>query len=134
MATLGNLTTLKIGSILVGELTNIGQIEQTLGKVDVTTLNDTHRKYIPGGVKDTNDISIEGNYEKSEVGQVAMKTAYANKTTDTYIITFPTGATWTVKGFITNLVILGGAEVNDTTLNFTATIAVSEEPVFAEAV
>jgi Lambda phage tail tube protein, TTP len=132
MATLGRKTTIKINNQLVGKLTSIGEVEQTAGKVDVTTLDDDHRRYIPG-LKDTSDIPIEGQYVKGETGQVAMKEAYKNQTIDDYVVTFPSGATWTFKGFITSLVSAGSAEVDDTVLSFSATIAVDGEPVFAEA-
>jgi Lambda phage tail tube protein, TTP len=131
MAELGRKTTLKIGNQLVGKLTVIGEVEQTAGKVDVTTLGDNHRKYIPG-LKDTSDISIEGLYTKGELGQKAIQTAYKDQTTDEYIITFPSGATWTFNGFITSLISAGSAEVDDTVLSFSATIAIADEPVFVE--
>lgn len=135
MALLGNKAKLEIGDVsktTVGRLTSIGAFEQTREKVDVTAIEDEHKKYIPGGTIDTADIAIEGFYEKGDEGQEAMVTAFANKSIETFTITYSDGATLEIKGFITNLTTIGEASI-DEALGFSATIAVSEAPTLTLA-
>lgn len=135
MALLGNKAKLEIGDItkkLVGRLTSIGAFEQTVAKVEATALEDEHKVYIPGGLIDTTDIAIEGRYEKGDEGQLAMATAFANKSIETFTITYSDGAKLEVKGFLTNLTVIGQA-TSDETLAFAATIAISEAPTYTAA-
>jgi hypothetical protein len=135
MAELGNKAKLEIGSPtkkIVGRLTSIGAFEQTVAKVDVSALEDNHKQYIPGGIIDTTDIAIEGLYKKGDEGQAAMVTAFTNKSIETFTITWSDGAKLEVKGFLTNLTLIGQA-TSDETLAFAATIAPSEAPTFTAA-
>lgn len=132
---LGNKAKLEIGDTtktLVAKLTNIGAVEQTRAKVPVTALEDEHEQNAPGGVVSTGDISIEGFYVKGDEGQLAMSTSFASGKIDTFTVTYSDGAIWVLKGFITNLTVIGEA-TNDEGLPFAATIAVSEAPEFTPA-
>ena len=135
MATLGNKAKLEIGDTTkttVGRITSIGGIEQSVAKVDVSAHEDVHTKYIPGGIIETSDISIEGFYEKGDEGQAAMATTFASKSIETFTITYLDGAMFVVKGFIQSLKQIGDS-ANDEGLPFSATIVVSEAPTYTPA-
>lgn len=136
MAILGNKATLELGDItttVVGRVNSVGGVEQSIGKVDVSALEDVHRKYVPGDIVDTSDIAIEGFYEKGDEGQLAMATAFASKAIETFTITYSDGAMFVLKGFIQALTQIGESGI-DEGLPFSATIVVSEEPTYTPAV
>lgn len=130
MTQTGLKTTLKIGQVLVGNVTEIGTPEVTTDSIETTTLDDDFRKYTPG-LSDAGDISISGYYIKGNAGQTALRTAQKNKTIDTYVIDFPNGVKWTIQGFITSLKAVGDANLDDV-LGFDCTIKVNGEPVLTE--
>lgn len=131
MAEAGLLTTYEIGTDTVGELTAINGIEPTKGTTETTTLDKSWRTY-RGGLKDGGEVSVEGYYKKADAGQVALKTAFDSDTEDSHVITFPNGATWTFNGIVTAYKI-GDANLDDN-IAFSATIKISGEPTFVDAV
>lgn len=132
MAEKGLMTTYKLDETLVGGLTAINGIEPTKDTVEITTLDKGWREY-RGGLKDGGEVTLEGYFTKGDLGQKAIKTAFDTDDENAeHIITFPSGASWTFKGVVTNYKF-GDANLDDN-LAFSATIKVSGEPTFTETV
>jgi hypothetical protein len=123
----GYSTTLEIGVTTVGEITSIGNVDVSVETIDVTTLSDTFRQFIPG-LADAGEVTFGGNFYPSDDGQAALQTAAFAKTESEFTITFPTtlGATWTFDGIITKF---STGEINqDGAIPFEITVKVTGEP------
>lgn len=123
----GYSTTLKIGLTTVGEITRVGNVDVTFEPIDVTTLADTFRKFIPG-LGDGGEVTFGGNFYPSDSGQDALETAAFAKTESEFTITFPTslGATWTFDGIITKFST--GEANQDGAIPFEISVKVTGEP------
>ena len=104
----GNGTFLKkgIAETVICEIENISGPEVTADEIDVTThcSPDQFREYIQG-LKDGGSVTITGNLDTSDPGQVAVLNSLMNsEPADTYKITFPDGlaAEWSFSGFATS--------------------------------
>jgi len=130
-------TTLSKGTVpvLIGGLTSIGGIEITAETMDVTTLDSIggYREFI-GTFKDAGEVPIEGYFDHTSAGQIAMQTSLDDGTAEDYVITFPTAlaTTWTFKGVVTAFKV-GDVDLEGV-IAFGATIKVSGKPVLAVAV
>ena len=117
---------------LIGGLTSIGGIEITTDTADVTTLdsNGGYREFI-GTFKDAGEVAIEGFFDHTSEGQLAMQDSMDAGTAEDYVITFPTTpvTTWKFKGVVTGFKV-GEAEL-DGMIAFGSTIKVSGRPVLA---
>lgn len=122
----GNSTTIQIGATTIGEVVSIGGVSIATDAIDVTTLASTMKEFIPG-LQDAGEVTIGVNFYTSDTGQLALKTAALNKTTDTYIITFPStiGATWTFSGFIT---AYGTGEISNEAVTAEITVKITGSP------
>jgi len=129
-------TTISKGStpVLIGGLTSIGGIEITAETIDTTTLDSVggYRESI-GGFKDAGEVPIEGYFDHTAAGQIAMQTSLDAGTAEDYVITFPTvpATTWTFKGVVTAFKV-GDVDLEGV-IAFGATIKVSGKPVLAVA-
>lgn len=123
----GYSTTLKIGLTTVGEIVRVGNVDVSVEAIDVTTLADTFRQFIPG-LADAGEVAFGGNFYPSDSGQAALKTAAFAKTESEFTITFPTslGATWTFDGIITKFST--GEANQDGSIPFEITVKVTGEP------
>ena len=130
-------TTLSKGTVptLIGGLTSIGGIEITADTADVTTLDSVggYREF-KGTFKDAGEVPIEGFFDHTAAGQLAMQDSMDAGTAEDYTITFPTlpVTTWKFKGVVTSFKV-GDAEL-DGMIAFGSTIKISGKPVLAVAV
>ncbi len=129
-------TTLSKGAApeLIGGLKSIGGVEITAETMDVTTLDSVggYREFI-GGFKDGGEVPIEGYFDHTSAGQMAMQESLDAGLAEDYTITFPTklAATWTFKGVVTAFKV-GDVDLEGV-IAFGATIKVSGKPVLAVA-
>lgn len=129
-------TTISKGTVpeLIGGLTSIGGIEITADTMDVTTLDSAggYRESI-GTFKDAGEVPIEGFFDHTSAGQIAMQDSMDAGTAEDYTITFPTTpvTTWKFKGIVTAFKV-GDAEL-DGAIAFGSTIKISGKPVLAVA-
>jgi hypothetical protein len=122
----GNSTTIQIGATTIGDVVSIGGVSIATDAIEVTTLASTMKEFIPG-LQDAGEVTIGVNFYTGDAGQLALKTAALAKTTDTYIITFPStiGATWTFSGFIT---AYGTGEINNEVVSAEITVKITGSP------
>jgi len=122
-ATKGLGTTISIGGVAIGNLTDINGTDMSTETMEVSTLDSTTKDYITG-IDDSGEVSISGFFEPGNAGQAALQAAKAGHTEDTYIITFPAsmGATFTFTGLVTK--ITTGAGMSDP-VSFEATLLVT---------
>lgn len=101
LAKAGNGTTLMIGATTVGEVKKISPLGSKRDEIDVTTLSSAAKEFILG-MADYGAVTVTINWYPGDAGQAAIRTAFANQTTDTYTITFPTslGATYTFSALV----------------------------------
>lgn len=121
-------TKLNWNSVDVAELTSISGPNETMDTIDVTSHNspDAYREFI-AGIRDGGDISIEGNFIKTDTGQIALHTDFQAGTKRAWIIKFPDGTTQiSGNGYITAFSLNFPFEDK---LSFTATIKVTGKPV-----
>lgn len=135
-ATRAQGTTISKGTppVLIGGLTSIGGIEITSESIDTTTLDSAggYRESI-GGFKDAGEVPIEGYFDHTAVGQIALQEAIDDGLAEDYVITFPTipATTWKFKGVVTAFKV-GDVDLEGV-IAFGATIKVSGKPVLAVA-
>lgn len=134
MATHGYGTTLTWNSQTVAGLDNIGGVEVTADKINVTTHQsaDTFREFIQGMLA-AGDVSISGFFDYTDTdGQVAMLTDMNARTSRTAVITLPSSiATWTFTAFLTSFKT--GEATTEGAIPFSATLAVTGKPTLAIA-
>lgn len=129
MASHGNTTTISWGGATIGSVTNIGGVELKAGKIDITALSDTFKKYM-ADLPEASDIPISGFFDQTDAnGQIQLATDIAARTSRTAVITLPGSiATWTFTGFVTSWKV---GEIVNGVIPFSATIAVAAAPVLA---
>lgn len=139
MARAGKGTTLKIGSVLVGERITIGAVEPTADTIDVSNHDGQDYKEFIGGLKDGGEIEVSGNYVAGDAGQQALMSAFDSGIAQSIEIGFPklssetSGPKWELTAVITKCSPIGEANVSDQ-LQFSATLKVSGKPDFTDAV
>ncbi|SCZ80393.1 phage tail tube protein [Acidaminobacter hydrogenoformans] len=101
LAKAGNGTTLMIGATVVGEVKKISPLGSKRDEIDVTTLSSAAKEFILG-MADYGSVTVTVNWYPGDAGQTAIRTAFANQTTDTYTITFPSslGATYVFQALV----------------------------------
>jgi hypothetical protein len=126
----GNQTTFSWGGNTVASITNIGGVEITAGKLDITTLESTMKTYMQD-LAETSDIPISGFMDLTDsTGQIQMLTDIAARTQREVIITLPdSAATWTFDAFLTSW--KQGEFINGV-IPFTGTIAAAEAPTLTQ--
>jgi hypothetical protein len=126
-------TTLKRDGHIIAEVTKIGAPEIKLETKEVTHLTspDDFKEFI-GTLFEAGEVPIEGSFIAGDVdGQIALMADQANKTKQSFVITFPTAitATWTFTALVTNFKI---GDYNTTgESSFSATLKISGKPVLA---
>lgn len=110
--------------LTVGKLTSVGEIAPEAEEVDVTTLDSTggYREYIQG-FRDSGEVEISGFHDAGDVGQKAMRTAFASGEAGSFEVAFPDGSAVSFNGFVKSHTI-GSAEV-DGAIGFGAVIRIS---------
>lgn len=128
-------TILKIGTVVVGDLTKITPPERSTDSKEITTLavTDGYKRFLPGLI-DGGEVSLTGFFVFTDAGQVALETALDAGTTDAYSIVFPAviGATFTFNAFVLKFKV-NEADL-DNPLGFEVTLKVSGKPVLAASV
>ncbi|OBZ13337.1 phage tail tube protein [Bacillus sp. FJAT-26390] len=122
-------TTLQVGANVVTELTSINGLSLTAETIDITNLSSGggYREFM-GGFKDAGEVAITGHFNAQDAnGQMALYAAFENGSTNSYIITFPSGGSWTFNGVVTGFTT--AAELEGT-VSFEGTIKVSGAPSF----
>jgi len=120
------------GPVVVGELTNIGGPGMSADTIDVTSHSsaDGYREFIQG-IKDGGEISMEGNFIKADVGQVALLASFNSGVAAEFNIVFLDSSDWTFTAIVT------GVECSapyDDKIGFSATMKISGKPVFTAGV
>ena len=127
-----NGTVLKQGAVVIGSLNKIKPPEKSADTIDVTTIDvvDGYKKFI-AGFKDGGEVVVGGYFDHTDVGQLALDTAFDAGTESAYTITFPTsiGASYTFQGIVTKYAV--GEANPDDALGFEVTIKVIGKPVLA---
>lgn len=118
-------TTLKIGSITVGNLTSINGVEITVDTRDVTTLDSPDGfKEFESGFADGNEVSADGIMKDKGVDAAALVALIGGENQECEI-SFPNGAKWEFSGPLTRFST--GAELEDNIL-FSVAVKVSGKP------
>lgn len=117
----------KTGGTAIAGLTSIGGLELSSETIDTTTLETTggFRTFI-SSFKDAGEVSLSGYFDYTSHSD--MLDDFSANAVDEYVITFPSGATWTFDGIIVGFTT--GAELEDL-ISFESTIKVSGEPTLA---
>lgn len=68
-------------------------------KIDVTTIHDNVKKTIPGAASEV-EVSGNFNWDPTDLGQIAMKTASDNRALRAFRITFASGYKWYFTGYV----------------------------------
>ncbi len=68
-------------------------------QIDVTTIHDNVKKTIPGASNPIS-ISMNLNWDPSDAGQLAMKTASDARAQRAFLFTFSDSAKWTFTGYV----------------------------------
>lgn len=129
------LTKVKSGDELedlkIAHLTSIGEIGIESEEVDVTDLDsDGDFKEYMAGTKDAGEVSIAGNIHDETLVEKMMSLANS-RSVEPWKVEYPSGATWTFKGFIK--AFKDGEKTSDGIASFTATIRISGAPVYTPA-
>lgn len=122
-------TKIKQGSTYIGTLTNIATPEITADTFETTVLDVSNGyKTYKQNLKDGGDLPIEGYYNSSDSGQLALKTSLDSGSEDTYTIEFPSdiGTTWTFTGIVTAFKT-GDADLEGA-VGFSATLKITGIP------
>jgi len=118
-------TTITFGAAEIKGLTSIGEVSPEAEELDATTLDSAggYREFIQG-FKDSGELSLTGFFDKTDVGQTALRTGFGTGTAAATVITFPASngvvsfQSW-VKSYS-----LGAADV-DGIVGFAATLRIT---------
>lgn len=117
------ITLSKGGTVLPG-LQEVPEIGSTPEKVEVTTLDDSAKRHIPG-LDDYGDLAFKFLYDNgAESAFRTLSAAQKAGTTDEYTVTFPDKTTF--KFNATVAVKMDAAQVNNP-LTFTATLTLNSD-------
>ncbi len=116
---------------VVGSLTSIGEIGVEIDEIDITTLDspDGAKEFMSGDM-DAGECPIAGYIKKVDDEQtvVKMMSLIANGSTEKWIVTFPSKATWKFNAFIKSFKTT--EETTDGLIGFNATLRISGLPVY----
>jgi hypothetical protein len=90
----GPVATVAAASKTITGAANIGEVKSFNGpggqasEIDVTTLESTAKEFLMG-LQDEGEISLEVNFDPSDVGQTFCRNARTNQTRNAYRITLP---------------------------------------------
>jgi hypothetical protein len=121
----GDGTSLTIGGVTVGEITNIKLPKRTSDVVETTVLSDTWATFMRAGGLSAGEITIQGNYYPGDTGQAALETGLSATTASSFVITLSdSGAeAWSFSGFVKD--IDPGEAEKKSTLKFSVTIQIT---------
>lgn len=116
-------TTFTFNSVVIPNLTSIGEVSVSADELDATTLDSAsgYREFL-AGFKDSGELTITGFHDGS-AEQAGIRTAFGTGAAATTIITFPDAKTVTFNSFVKGYSI-GSADV-DGIVGFGATFRIS---------
>ena len=129
------LTKTKSGSegtdLKIANLTSIGEIGVESEEIDATDLDspNNYKEFIAGS-KDAGEVSLAGNI-KDESNVEKMLALAESQSMEEWVVTYPSGATWTFSGFVKSF--KDGEKTPDGLATFSATIRVSGKPEYKKA-
>ena len=117
-------TTVTINAKLIGSLTSVGEVTPDSEELDATTLDSTggYREYIQG-FKDSGELPLTGYLNKTDVGQVEIRTAYGTGAPHPIVITYPDSTKVQFNAYVKSYT-MGAAEV-DGLVGFGAVLRIS---------
>ena len=115
----------------IAHLTSIGEIGIESEEIDVTDLDSDgdFKEYI-AGTKDAGEVSIAGNIHDETIVEKMMSLANS-RSVEEWKVAYPSGATWTFRGFIKSF--KDGEKTTDGLATFSATIRISGAPTYTPA-
>lgn len=136
MATSGSIAygaTLTLDTAAIGEITNIGGIELTADTVEMTSHDsaDRYREFLQG-LRDGGEITIEGNHDPVDAGQVEIMTQFELDAPSEAVFTMADGSSWTADTIVTAYKP-GDAPV-DGKIAFSATLKITGKPVYDDGI
>lgn len=91
---------------LVGQIKKIGEIPQTRGEVDVTTLDSPNNtEEVLTTLKRSGTVPLELVWDKALASQTTLKTLYDSGAVASYQVTLASGGTVTFLGFMKDYAI-----------------------------
>lgn len=116
------------GDLKIANLTSIGEIGVESEEIDATDHDspDNYKEFIPGN-KDAGEVALAGNI-KDESNVEKMLSLAESQSMEDWIVTYPSGATWTFKGFVKSF--KDGEKTPDGLATFSATIRISGKPTY----
>ena len=108
---------------LIPKLTSFDGPDGSATEIDITTLDDTARKYALG-LKDSGTITIEGNYVPTNAQQAGLRTDWGARTLRNFELLFTDSPStkWTFAAFVT---AFSTSAAVDEILTFSATLRIS---------
>ena len=116
---------------VIANLTSIGEIGVESEEIDATDLDspNNYKEFIAGS-KDAGEVSIAGNI-KSEANVEKMLALAESQSLESWIVTYPSGATWTFTAFVKSF--KDGEKTVDGLATFTASLRISGKPTYTPA-
>lgn len=116
---------------VVGSLTSIGEIGAEISEIDITTLDSPNgaKEYMAGDI-DAGECAIAGYIKKTDDESTVSKmmALISAGTTESWIVTFPSGATWDFDAFVKSFKTT--EETPDGLIGFSGTLRISGLPVY----
>ena len=115
----------------IANLTSIGEIGVESEEIDATDLDspNNYKEFIAGS-KDAGEVSIAGNI-KSEANVEKMLALAESQSLEDWVVTYPSGATWTFKAFVKSF--KDGEKTTDGLATFTASLRISGKPTYTKS-
>ena len=107
----------------VGGVKSFKPGEPTVDDIESTDLASTVKEFRPG-LSDYKDLTLEMMYINGDMGQIALASAFAAKTTKRIKITIPSGEAFTFAGYINKCGLPDGAV--SAISNFSASMKVTQ--------
>ena len=129
------LTKVKSGQELedtvIANLTSIGEIGVESEEIDATDLDspNNYKEFIAGS-KDAGEVSLAGNI-KLEANVEKMLALAESQSLEDWVVTYPSGATWTFKAFVKSF--KDGEKTTDGLATFSASLRISGKPTYTKA-
>lgn len=111
----------------VKEITNFTAFDGSASEIDTTHLQSTAKEFLMG-LQDFGTLSLDCNHLPDDTGQVAMRTAKANRTIQDFRITLSDTSTAVFQGFVLSNPLSGGV---DAKVDGSFNIRVSGDVTFA---
>ena len=99
-------TTLSWGGTTVGEITSFTGPGFAHAAVDITDLDDTVKAFLPAGVYDPGEVSLDLNFDEDDAAHTVLVADVKTGTTRVLIVQFQNGTAatgeWSCNAFLTS--------------------------------